>query len=321
MKTPAAATRTGDTAQVSRGREHLRLMRTACRAFALLAVSLVVLAGLAPVASHAARATRTPRAVIERPPVVLLEQPVRVVAKLAGDGSGLFGGTIVVSRGDRRFDLSTVVIPAQRDTAFAAAIAELRRSMGWKGRYLFVTTSCGPGNNWKCGSDAVFTLVNGELVGLGSLIARAGAEYGTCWWGGAFHELDADFEGNDLTSHGNSPRIELLLHERGGRLVGDTDSTWTINATQFALNEGLARTTTQPEVIGYRRSWEFAISPRLENAMLAKYCGRTAALDSVIAEARGVLPAEVMGPFQELLARIEPGALPRRSRLLPAGSR
>lgn len=256
-----------------------------------------------------------------RQPIVLVEQPIRVEAQIAKDRSGFWLCALDVGREKRHYELRTVVRPEPAEDTIDGVVALLRRSMGWKDRYFFVTTSCGPGNAWKCESEAAFTLVGGRLVGLGSLAAREGSGFGTCYHDGTFLDLDTEFEGNDLTSHAGAPRIDVVLHERGGLLVGDADSSWALNAGQFAVNDSIARANTQPEVSGYRRIWEFALTPRLENAMLAKYCGRTAVLDSILAESRRVLPAEAMGPFQEMMSRVEPAALPRRSRLMPSPPR
>lgn len=280
---------------------------------AWLAAALLAALAAAPV-----RASEFPPGAVEHAPEVLLEAPVRVVARVANLSPEIYVARLDVSRGARRFELRTVVQLADPDTGYAVALARLRESMGWKDRYFFVATHCGPGNIWKCASEAVFTLAKGELVGLGRLAVWGDDAFGTSYANGAFRDLDSDLEINDLLSHAASPRIDVVLREQDGTLVGDSAATWTLNAEQFALNDSLAKVRTEPDIVGYRRVWELVITPRLENAMLAKFCGRTATLDAIVAEAKRVLPAEAMAQFVPLLGRVTPLALPARSHLEPA---
>jgi hypothetical protein len=291
----------------------------------LLACAPVVAAGQAVTRKPPAPRAIQPDSARNRsalPPVVLLEKPVRVVARpleLEHDG-GPFVFRLSVEHGEQRFDLETRLVLGAGDR-LPEAVAALRRTTGWKDGYLFVRTECGGGTRWKCATESVFMLRAGRLVALGSLLAGEERELATSWRGGAFHDIDADFEGYGLTKQVGAPRFDVLLHEREGRLVADTDSTWILNATQFADYESVAKANKQPEVTGYRQSWVFAYSPRLCNAVLAKYCGRAATLDSTLMEARAVLPAEILKSFDELLAKVETGALPRTSRLPPSPAR
>jgi len=251
------------------------------------------------------------------PPVLLQSKPFRVEATFE-DSGGLpwFMAEITVSGGGRSYVLPTAIRADSGGSA--AALGELRRSMGWKDDFFFVRTSCGPGNAWKCVNEAVFESGDNGPVGLGRLSARAGEGYATCRVNGAFLDFDADFEINDLTSHAGAPGFDVVLLGKDGRLVGDPGATWARNERRFAANDSLAHAHVGPQSSGGREFWEPAITPRLENALIAKWCGRESLADSVVAEARGVLPGEIGAAFAKLVATVEPGALPRTSRLLPS---
>ena len=195
------------------------------------------LAAALPVASAApmpSRGPHEPQLVFDKPAVVLAEKPVLVTAQLAAGPPGYFTARIGVSRGADHFALTTLVRPGG-EGGYDDAVADVRKAVGWKGSYLFVATSCGSGNSWKCSSEAVFMVKSGRLVGLGSLAGRETGRFGTCRRGGWFMDYETDFEFNDLTSHATAPGFDLLLVQRGGKLVGERDSTWKLNAARFRL--------------------------------------------------------------------------------------
>ena len=241
-------------------------------------------------------------------PVVLLDKPVRVVARprpMDATGS-THGFDLDVIHGRERYALETVVLTENADHA----IDVVRRTTGWKRGYLFLRSDCGGGNAWKCSNETVFALRHGRLVALGTLAAGDDHAFGGCLGDSVFHDFDGDFEITDLTSHAGAPAFAVTLRERDGRLVGDPDRTWAENAATFASNDSVARANTQPD----GRQWEMVLSPRFENAVIAKYCGRDRELAATLTEARRVLPAGILARLEAELAKVVPGALPRTSR-------
>ncbi|MBK7672816.1 MAG: hypothetical protein IPJ24_15735 [bacterium] len=252
-------------------------------------------------------------------PIVILEQPVRVTATPQDPtpGGGWYLFDLAVEYGDQRCDLVTAVL-VPGDEGERLAWEHLRRTIGWKGDYLFVLSECGAGNTWKCASEAVFMLRDERLVALGSLLARGPAhpgesdEIGTSYRYGAFIDIYADYESNDVTSHAGAPRFEVVLVEHEGRLAPDQLRTWDLNRTLYEDN----CRTTRPSPEEQQTSTAYAhISAWFCNAILAKYCDRPVELAEALAEARAVLPADWMQVFEAELAGVEAGALPRRSRL------
>jgi hypothetical protein len=247
-------------------------------------------------------------------PIRVLERPVRVVAlpspPVAADYPLTF--RLALEHGAECCTLETTIRIPDAPTTVANAVRRLRRTIGWRHGYLFVRTECGGGNAWKCMSESVFRVRNGRLVGLGTLATRSVAEgIATSWRNGMFWDADTDLEINELTSHGGAPWFELRLRERDGRLVADIDSTWAANAREYAARDSASLANAKPP--GAQETWDSVISPRLGNAAVARYCGRANLLAAILAEARGVLPADRFATFQAVIARIEPGALPRSS--------
>ena len=246
-------------------------------------------------------------------PIVVLDHPVQVTAYVdpADSTDSRYSFDFEIEHGAERCSLATSIILG-RNATVATALEALRRTIGWRDDYLFVRTECGGGNAWKCVSESVFRLRDDHLVGLGTLLAQyEPEELGSCWHGGRFSDIDADFEGNELTSHAGAPWLSLSLREQEGRLVADVDSTWSLNAHEFAWRDSVAHEHSKPP--GEHESWELVLSPRLGNAVLAKYCGRTRQLAAILAEARRVLPGDIMDDFKDLLEEVEPGALPHSS--------
>jgi hypothetical protein len=115
-----------------------------------------------------------------------------------------------------------------------------------------------------------------------------------------------------LTSHAGAPWFEVVLLEHEGSLVPDLLRTWDLNRGLYERNFRISRPSpdVDPTINAYDR-----ISAWFSMAVLAKYCDRPVELASTLAEARAVLPAEVMQLFEAELAGVEAGVLPRRSRL------
>jgi len=304
------------------------LHRTAPLALAILACAAVAFADpatpgppdaatpaeVAPVPPPAAvpMALRTPararRAAGRRAPapaVVLLDSIARVTARprsRAGEFPQVFD--VRVTRGADRYAFTTAVL----EDSLPRALAALRRTTGWKRGYLFVRGDCGTGGLWKCRSEVVFLPRGSRLVALATLPAR-GDTVGTSLRDTLFRDLHADFEANALTTHAGAPGFTVLLRDAGGRLRADTALTWAWNARKFERNDSLARATAAFD----STDWDAAVTPRFENALLAKYCGRAAELAAVVGEARRVLPPAVFALLESELAKLEPGALPRAS--------
>ncbi|MBK7769560.1 MAG: hypothetical protein IPI48_03225 [bacterium] len=198
-------------------------------------------------------------------PIAILERPVRVIATPQDPtpGGGWYLFDLAVEYGDQRCDLVTAVLVPAEDGE-RAAWARLRRTIGWKGDYLFVLNECGAGNTWKCASEAVFMLRDGRLIALGSLRSRGPSdpgdsdEIGTSYRDGAFGDIYADCEVNDLTSHAGAPWFEVVLLEHEGSLVPDLLRTWDLNLGLYdaiSVFRDLRRTLT-------RRSTRTTASPR-----------------------------------------------------------
>lgn len=260
-----------------------------------------------------ARGAEPPPSVASPDPVVLLDAPTRVEARMTTpdpDGQA-YEFEITVGQGRERYRLTTMLLlsDARGDSA---AWAALRGGIGWRDGYLFVRTECGAGNAWKCSAETVFARRYGHLVALGSLLARAERRPGTCWDGRIFQDYDADLEFVDGMCHACSPGFPIWLVERNGRLVADRERTWAQNARFAAANDSLARANPTPPADG--TAWDSWVTPRLANACLARYCGREAELLAWLAEVRRVASPKLFAEFQKPLALVKPGALPRTSR-------
>ena len=272
-----------------------------------MSLAIAAVMGVA-IAAGVARADTTAR------PIVILDRPVGIVAlpspRAAADYPLAF--RLSLEHGAERCTLETTIRLPDHQTTLANAVRRLRRTIGWRHGYLFVRTECGGGNAWKCQGESVFGIRNGRLVGLGTLATRSVSDgIATSWRGGLFWDAHTDLEINELTSHAGAPWFELRLRERDGRLVADTESTWAANARTFAARDSAARRNASPPEA--HKTWDSVISPRLGNAAVARYCGRTTQLAAILAETRSVLPPDRFATFQEVIAKIEPGALPRSS--------
>ena len=252
-----------------------------------------------------------------RAATVILDRPVRVVAYAEPTRPPTWPVhtfTLRISRGADCIE-GTTMIREPDPVRFEDAPAKLRRSIGWKDRFLFVREECGGGNMWRRVVEDVFELRDGKLVSLGALGARGSAGIGTCYAAGRFRDVYDDLEINPATSHAGSPGFPIVSQEHDGRLVVDADRTWQANLATFRRNRAVARKQRVPDPTDPRTEdqgkWENVVSPRLANAAIAKYCGRSAALSATLHEAESILPAKVLARFRAALAKVIPRRFPR----------
>ncbi len=191
------------------------------------------------------------------------------------------------------------------------AIAHLRRVIGWKGDYLFVRTECGGGNAWKCDQELVFVRRGGRIEPLARLMPRADG-IGTSWDGRRFHDVDVDWEINNVTSHAAAPAFPLVLRDTGRALEVDVERSWQETEAGYLQNrsavEALRDSAATASVTTTRRDLLFG------NAVTAAYFRRPAELVETLAEARRVLDPAIARAIEKVVDGVRPGALPRSSR-------
>jgi hypothetical protein len=238
----------------------------------------------------------------------ILSGSVMVTAVQQGDPNDLLF-ELTISHGIERHRLST--LPSIAGSDQAKALSALKKTIGWKGGYLFVREECGGGNTRRCNLDHVFALREGRLAYIGEAF---GGEARTGPWpfyrDGYFMDVYNKFEDNDLTGHAGAPAIRLLMQEKGGRFHVDFHRTWQANRQQFAailaaIQKMLAK--TPQESLGLS---EVAV-PLLFNAVLTKYCNRQTEYKQTVRLAKTAVGAGVQRILY-IVTDVVPGELPQR---------
>jgi len=248
--------------------------------------------------------------------VTLLSQPVSVTARSEsqpGDPARYFPFTLTVSRGGQAFAFKTLIVAVadQED-----AIEVLRRTIGWKDRYLFVREECGGGNTWRCDVDQVFAFRGDRLVHLGEQIGGSRSQGpGALFRNGYFVDMYDRLETNALTTHAGAPSFAIYMKDTNERLTVDLDRTWKEGRAGYERNrKELARIGSNRSMDSPGRS-ETQTSLLLDNAALARYCLKNEPLEQTMREAQRLIAPERLATLQSIVRQISPGELPapRRS--------
>lgn len=241
----------------------------------------------------------------------ILEQPVKVVAQpdsKPGDPARFFPFMLTVSHGGRSFTFSTLLIAvADRDQALAV----LRRTIGWKGGYLFVRQECGGGNMWRCDVDQVFALRDGRLIHIGEQLGGRRDQGPGAWFhAGYFTDVYDRLESNDLTSHAGAPSFTIYMKEKNGTFVVDLTRTWAGNRDAFKRDRDEIPRVARNHEMDPRARAETLASLLLHNAILARYCLKPRLQARTMTNAARLLPPEKQKTFKSIVDRVLPGQLP-----------
>jgi len=244
--------------------------------------------------------------------VAILGRPVAVSARLdlaPGAPPHFYPFTITVAHEQQAYSYRTALVAV--DDA-AAAIAILRRTIGWRGGYLFARRECGGGNAWRCDVDLVFALRGGRLERIGEQIGGTRSQApGAAYRNGHFVDVYDRLEINDLTSHAGAPWFRIYLVDRDGELAVDLPYTWRMDARRFAENRReIVRVERDPKLDPRARNESLA-SLLLHNAALARYCRQAGPLEATDSDAKRLLAPVAYASFQRIVASVEPGQLPR----------
>ncbi|MEW6352513.1 MAG: hypothetical protein AB1646_25990 [Thermodesulfobacteriota bacterium] len=210
--------------------------------------------------------------------------------------------SLVVSHGDRQFVLSTEIAGG---LTVSQAVSDIRQGTGWKQGYLFVPTSCGTGNMWRCHAEHVFAVRKDKLVHFGTVVPMPersqGRGPGNALQDGFFYDTHSVLETNRLTCHASAPAIEVAMVERDGILVIDRERTWQIHKRRADSAGGTPRIPVPPDV---EREGERA--GLLFDAALALLCGRREEYAKAHAEAKKYLIEDEYEFYMQALSPLLP---------------
>lgn len=222
----------------------------------------------------------------------------------------------MVTHDRRQFKTSTGIL-GPRD--IDEAVSRIKKSVGWKDNYLFVTEEGGGGNAWRCNVENVFAIRQGQLIYIGSVqkgLDNEREKPGSCYRNGYFFDVYDRLEDNELTSHASAPAIYIVTKEKGGRFIADLERTWQENLSQYKENlkdikdiKGL-----KDKKYDYDKdSGERYQTPEtvLFNAVLAKYCRHQRELMQAMKEAKSILKEVDFMKLEIALNRVVPGELPK----------
>ena len=240
---------------------------------------------------------------------LVLENNVTIRAKADRSYAGPpFELVLSISYNDDKYTLTTSLIAVEN---LGDALEEQKQLTGWKGRYLFVRTSCGGGSAWDCHLEEIFALRNGRLIHVGNTIVSHDGELGSSFLDGYFVDIYDKLEMNDLTGHAGAPEIVLILQENNGHFCADIQRTWERNISVFEENQLLIRSaisskSEMPEVERNR-----TIEALLFNTTLARYCNKSDQVEALFRADEKVLNKEQCQVFFETISEVVAGEIPR----------
>jgi len=212
---------------------------------------------------------------------------------------------ILVTYGKKQFRISSIIIGVRN---IDEAVSQIKESTGWKDNYLFVPSECGGGNAWRCNTEHVFAIRQDQLVRIGETRSDDGKP-GSSYKNGYFYDVYDRLEENGLTSHVDSPIIDLVMKEKGGRFIVDLERTWHENLYKYERNLEEIRRVNISRGDKQSSIEEFLIAPVLFNAALAKYCHHQKEFEDAIQEAKSNFRIDKFQIFEEILTKVVPGEL------------
>ena len=230
--------------------------------------------------------------------------------------SGQYVFTITV-HGEAGDQLMTTAI---RASSLDEAVKIVRAATVWRSPYLFVHLDRGLGNRPDGQRQAVFELLNGKLLSLGQLIDLGdglanyhGRHFVDYWVPDSTQQLSL--------CRDCAPLMRIQLLDRNGHLEVQRSVTWSANQDNWLANAALIARPPTDSTTGEQESVDADFAARLSyfqaivrNAMLAKYCGKTADLLDLLNLTAPHLNPEQRQELREALAMLAPLTPPSEAR-------
>jgi len=248
--------------------------------------------------------------------------PIKAEARLLHEDpassqvSGQYVFTITV-HGETADQLMTTAIKA---SSLDEAVKIARAATVWRSPYLFVHLERGIGNRPDGRREAVFELLNGKLLNLGQLIDLG--EGPNNYQGRHFVDYWVPDSAQQLTlCRDCMPVLRIQLVDRDGHLEVQRSVTWSANQNSWQANEQVIAHPPTDVASDAQDSADSDFTARLgyfqavvKNAMLAKYCGKTADLLDLLSLTAPHLNAEQRQDLKDALAMLAPLTPPSEAR-------
>jgi hypothetical protein len=248
--------------------------------------------------------------------------PVRAEARLlhqdpaGAQSSGQYVFAITV-HGDAADQVMTTAI---RSSSVDEAVKIARAATVWRAPYLFVHLDRGVGNRPDGRREAVFEVLNGKLLSLGQLIdlgegvnSYHGRHFVDYWVPDAAQQL--------LLCRDCAPVMRIQLVDRDGHLEVQRSVTWSANQDSWLANAQVIAHPPADASGDPQDSADSEFAARLsyfqavvKNAMLAKYCGKTADLLDLLNLTAPHLNPEQRQDLRDSLAMLAPLTPPSAAR-------
>lgn len=222
-------------------------------------------------------------------------------------GEGYYDMQITVGVGQQKYELDSALTGQEN---LKTVTQRLKKTIGWKGPYLFVRSECGRGNSFRCDKDYVFKLSGKRLIKIGETAVwetMPGGEelIGPGYQHGYFLDIWNGLEENDLTSHAEAPSIKMSLQDRDDKLVMHKDQTWKLNLRQYRANETELRQRAKQSTKSNLESFELK-AQLLFNTALAKLTGRKQEYQETLDLAKRVIEHEGVARLDAMVSGTSP---------------
>ena len=242
-------------------------------------------------------------------PIALMDQPFKafLTADVSGK-SGIAPAVILIDGGAQRYCVETAISsdsanpPMQKETLER----EGHRQVKWHSPYLLVqsdeSTRIEVANKtW------VFKAANGTLIRLGALGGDVMEEKS-----GRFLSLYNKAPVWRATAFGCTackPKIHLAIDDLDGKLVANAEATWRLNEAERKSNYEYADSQIRaglPPLEEDVPTRSLVLGALIENAVIAKYCGRASEMDKVVALANAHLDPASQNDLAQALSAVVP---------------
>ena len=246
-------------------------------------------------------------------PIPLVDRPFKIsLVADASDGADITTAMLLIDGGVQRYCVETTlsIDPSDPPTRADALTREGRRHITWLSPYLLVRSDESTRQE-VVNKTWIFKAANGTLVRLGAIGGDVVEESS-----GRFQSLYNKapvWRAQAFGCMACNPRVHLVIDDRDGKLVANAEATWRLNEKERRDNYEYVNSQIRsglPPVDEDVPTRSFVLRAFIENAVVAKYCGRTVEMDRLIALVNTHLDQASQSALTQALRGVVPLEIP-----------
>ena len=247
--------------------------------------------------------------------VTLMERPVKLSMQIDSSDQFSVSTTMQMDKGDERYCISNFFFSdsGSKTLLQGQALAdEGRRRIMWRPPYLLALSHSG-GRVEAYDRTWVFKVAEGRLTRIGAL--GGNARISSTGQFVSLYNKAAIWRAAAFRCEACRPRVHLVLDERDGKFAANAAATWRLNRKEWRHNRNYIASRIRaglPPLEADSPTRGLVLAALIENAAIAKYCGRDAEVKKSMALAKANLDEVSQRELVRALREVAPLEIPDR---------